>query len=572
MSAVRVDGTALSVELEWRRCADDFQYFLETYWMIRLPGRRPAVIELWPAQREIAATYAKRNKKGEPVYEQLITLKARQLGWTTITTAYAFWTVFFGEYKTWLFVSQNENYAIKNLSMVAFGYARLPQWMRERGPSKLKGTSEMLSFDNGGNIESIPATSSAGRGDAVWGVMWDEAGFAPDPPAMYGALEPLCYGQMILLSTANGMGNLFHDFWLDSELPGSPWKGQFYDWSSRPGRDQAWYDSQIRKYRGQAWLLHQEYPRNPIEAFAKSGRVVVDFDLLDEYDWTPAPWAYAWDFGDKVFDLEPLTLEERENYEIVLEVWEHPTVLRDDAGRSVQAPNYVVAADIAEGLATGDATYITVYNANTMECAAKVRTNYSADEVPSVLNYIGEYYYNAVLGVERNNHGWGILHALTRYFRYPRLYRMEQIAKVVQGDRTQTFGWHTNSGTKPKMVQDFVRAMREHSIWPNDPTLRHELSTFVQHDNGSYSANPPHHDDGVMAHMIALQLMNDIGQYPIMWIDSDVNMPPTMGELDAMIDQMEWSKYAAGIDEPIGGGIDHDTATVKSFWVNPTRS
>lgn len=570
MSATpQVDRAALLAEAEWRRCSTDFLYFLNNYWQIKNVGKKPDVIELWPAQEEIAAKYAARKKDGTPKHGQLVTLKARQLGWTTLTTAYAFWTAYFQEYTPWLFVSQNEDYAAKNLGMVAFGYARLPKWMRDRGPSKTKGNTELLEWDNGSSIESIPATGSAGRGDAVWGVMWDEAAFAPDPAAMFGALEPLCYGQMILLSTANGMGNLFHDIWLDSELPGSPWTGQFFPWSARPERDEAWYEAQIRKYRGQAWLLHQEYPRNPIEAFAKSGRVVIDFDLLDEYTWTEAEFAYAWDYHDKAFGMETIAPDDRDSHPILLEVWEHPKVQRDETGRALRAPNYTIAADIAEGLSHGDATYITVYDANTRECVARVRTNYSADEVPDVLDYLGQYYYNAVIGVERNNHGWGIIHALTRYKRYPRLYRMEQIAKVVKGDRTQTFGWHTNSGSKPKMVQDFVREMKAHGIEPRDPGLRFELNTFVQQDNGTYSANPPHHDDAVMSHMINLQMMNDIGQYEIMWVDDHTDMPPTMGELDQMIENS--FIMIDELDVPIGGDRDDDGVTVPSFWVAPTK-
>ena len=530
--STQVDRAALAHELEWRACSNDFLYFINTYWTIKLPGEKPRIIELWPDQLTIAETYSAREKSGDPVFDQVVSLKARQLGWTTVTTAYAFWTVYFQEYIPWLFVSQNEDYSIKNLGMVSFGYARLPEWMRKRGPKMLRSTTEVIEFANGSKIESIPATGSAGRGDAVWGVMWDEAAFAPDPSAMFGALEPLCYGQMILLSTANGMGNLFHNIWLDSEIKGSPWKGQFFPWSSRPGRDEKWYKRQARKYRGQAWLLHQEYPRDPIEAFAKSGRIVVDFDLLDEYDWDEPIGRHGWDFAQKTFKEEGEFRDGWENEEILLEVWEYPTVDRDRTGRAIQPPNYTLSADIAEGLADGDATYITVYDSNTRRCVAKICTNYSADEIPDVIDDLGEWYYNALVGVERNNHGWGIIHALTRYKRYPRLYRMEQIAKVVKGDRTQTFGWHTNPGTKPKMVQDFVREMRHHGIDPRDPQLRSELTTFVQHDNGSYNASSPHHDDAVMSHMINVQLMNDIGQYPIQWYDDNVNLPPTMGELD----------------------------------------
>lgn len=565
--STQVTRGALAHELEWRACSEDFLYFLENYWFIKQVDGAPKLIELWDAQKQIALTYSARGTTGDPLHDQIISLKARQLGWTTLTTAYAFWTAWFNEWLPWLFVSQNEDKSIQNLSMVSFGYARLPEWMRARGPKPTKNTSEAIEFTNGSKIESIPATGSAGRGDAVWGVMWDETAFAPDPAAMYGALEPLCYGQMILLSTANGMNDLFHNTWLDSELPDSPWHGQFFAWDERPDRDAEWYKKKERKFRGQQWLLHQEYPRNPIEAFAKSGRVVLDFDLLDEYNWVEPDGRHAWDFGEKEFGPECMTRDEWENAEILLEVWEYPTVYRDESGRASQAPNYVIAADIAEGLSHGDATYITVYDSNTRRCAAKVRTNYSADEIPDVLDALGRWYFNALIGVERNNHGWGILHALTRYKRYPRLFRMEQIARVVKGDRTPTFGWHTNAGTKPKMVQDFVRDMRSHSVEPLDPGLRHELNTFIQHDNGSYSAKPPHHDDGVMSHMIAGQLMNDIGQYPIMWRDDKEGVAPTMGELDRLIDEMDRPKNDM---LPIGHNASIG-ATRKSFWVAPTR-
>jgi len=69
--------------------------------------------------------------------------------------------------------------------------------------------------------------------------------------------------------------------------------------------------------------------------------------------------------------------------------------------------------------------------------------------------------------------------------------------------------------------------------------------------------------------MIALQLMNDVGQYPIMWHDDNTNMPPTLFELDAMID----ASFDLGdeMDEPIGSYDESDGSTVQSFWVAPTK-
>jgi hypothetical protein len=70
--------------------------------------------------------------------------------------------------------------------------------------------------------------------------------------------------------------------------------------------------------------------------------------------------------------------------------------------------------------------------------------------------------------------------------------------------------------------------------------------------------------------MINVQLMNDIGQYPLTWVDDEPFRAPTMGELDDIVDGV-YTSWTNPIEAPIGR-IPDGHATQVSFWVAPTKS
>lgn len=510
---------AVEREALWRHYRKNSRAFIESNWQIKQPRKGSALMKLWPRQIELLDWY-------ESDWENYISLKARQLGWTTTTTAWIFHGLFFEEATNWLFVSQTQGDAIRNLGMVKYGYTRLPEWIKERGPELVTMNTEFLTFDNESGIESIPATGGSGRGDAVAGVMWDEAAFAPDPEGQWAALDALSYWKTIVLSTANGYGNWFQQTYADSEIPGSEWTSKFIPWWERPGRDEAWYDKQVRKHRATPWIVAQEYPRNPQEAFVKSGRNPIDFDLLEEHVWEEPNLAFEWN-GHRFEELKDVF----EDVPLRLDVWELPTVERDERlGYALRSPNYVIFADLAEGVTDGDYTAVTVYDANRQTCVARIETHFHIEQIAEVLDALGRWYHMALLAVERNQHGWGVLHYLNTVLNYPRLYTMPRIANRRAGHQ-DVLGWHTNTATKPKMVRDFARALRDHKIEARDPKLRQQLMVFVQDDKGRYGASAGNHDDVVIAHMGALQVIEDAGRFPIIWRDT-THGPLTMGDLD----------------------------------------
>src|SRR5436190_11579365 len=142
----------------------------------------------------------------------LITLKSRQIGWTTLVAGYAFWLAFFHPDRLVIFLSKGEREAAVILKMAKYGLKRLPAWLLRRGPAKLTDNMSVLEFDNGSSVESLPSKKDPARGRSAYLVIVDEWAFLEDPDEAWASIEPIADvgGRIIGLSTANGSGNFFH--------------------------------------------------------------------------------------------------------------------------------------------------------------------------------------------------------------------------------------------------------------------------------------------------------------------------------------------------------------------------
>ena len=217
-------------EVEFRRCKANVFYFLETYWHISTPGASP-LFELRAPQREALEKWT--------AGDNTISLKARQIGWSTLAAAYAFWMVFFHPDQTVVKLSRTENFAKKLLQMSKYGYARLPDWMKERGPQVDKMNQLELHFDNGSTIESMASRENAARGITASLIIADEWAFFNDPAEAWTAIYPATEvgGQIIGISTANGFGNWFHRFYNSAKAGDNNFVAMFFPWDSVPSRD-----------------------------------------------------------------------------------------------------------------------------------------------------------------------------------------------------------------------------------------------------------------------------------------------------------------------------------------------
>jgi hypothetical protein len=268
--------TELQREAEWRRCTEDESYFLRKYWHIAHPAHGRILFDLRGAQSEALKRW------GANRYS--LTLKARQIGWTTLIAAHQFWLAFFHDDQNIIDLSRTEREAVLLLRKTKYGFKHMPLWMLERGPESLVEHQQKMGFSNGSQITSMPSASDPARGESASLVVVDEWAFLPNPEEAWASIEPVADvgGRIIGLSTANGSGNFFHQLWVGSETGTNRFEPMFFPWSATEDRGESWYQS--KKESMLAWQLAQEYPSSPEEAFIKSGNPVFDLDILEDME------------------------------------------------------------------------------------------------------------------------------------------------------------------------------------------------------------------------------------------------------------------------------------------------
>ena len=79
----------LRQEAEWRKCQRDESYFLRKYWHIAHPAHGRILFDLRRAQADALKHWSDNRYS--------LTLKARQIGWTTLVAAHQFWLAYFND-------------------------------------------------------------------------------------------------------------------------------------------------------------------------------------------------------------------------------------------------------------------------------------------------------------------------------------------------------------------------------------------------------------------------------------------------------------------------------------------
>ncbi len=250
------------------KCRRSPEWFILSFVRIDDPqGEEPdRPFALWPDQKSLLEMF-----RTEIL---LIVLKARQLGISWLACAYALWLCLFFSGKVVLLFSQGQSEADDLLRRVRAMYDRLPEDLRRALPALEASTTQRLVWFNGSRIMSLPATSKAGRTFTASLVIMDEAAHMEYAQSLYTALKPTIDGggKLIIISTANGVGNLFWQLWDMAERGKNRFMPVFLGWRTRPGRDDNWYRNIVAEALENLPLVKQEYPSTAEEAFQSTGQ------------------------------------------------------------------------------------------------------------------------------------------------------------------------------------------------------------------------------------------------------------------------------------------------------------
>ena len=472
-------------EAAWRRGKRDPHWLAEDAWFIQHPGGT-RLFELREAQREALSRWV--------AGENSVTLKARQIGWSTLVGFFVWWLAYFEPETKILILSKGEREATELLDKVTFGLDRLPKWLQSRGPQVTQRTMSKVRFSNGSEIQSLPSGNNPARGFTGRAVICDEFGFLENSEQAWASIEPVTDvgGQLIVLSTANGVGNKFHDLWVRAQASGSVFTPMFFGWQAVPERDDDWYAQ--KAFDLPEWQLHQEYPGSPHEAFIKSGRMVFQSDVLALYEKGVAPPDWVGNLEGPGAEL-PNTFDWVGNKQGFVHVWERPK----------DRTTYVVGADVAEGLGHGDFSSAHVIKVSSGEVVATWHGHISAELFALELYRLGTWYNSALIFPEVNNHGLTTVTELRR-LGYQHVWRRRQVNSMTNKMGVE-YGWKTTRVTKPLLIDDLSKFLRDHKdeLPVKCTHTVGELLTFVRNERGLMGGSP--HDDRVISLALAVQAL-----------------------------------------------------------------
>src|ERR1035437_8785609 len=186
---------------ETKKCMTDPIFFMRKYVKIQNPNEGGTVpFDLYPFQEDTLNRF--HNDRF------LLILKSRQLGITTLVSAYSLWQMLFNSDRNILVISIKQEVSKEIITKVRFANEHLPSWLKVK---EVTNNHMSLRFENGSQIAATSSSKDAGRSKALSLLIIDEAAFIDDAADIWNS----CFntlstgGRAIVLSTPNGVGNWF---------------------------------------------------------------------------------------------------------------------------------------------------------------------------------------------------------------------------------------------------------------------------------------------------------------------------------------------------------------------------
>lgn len=312
-------------------------------------------------------------------------------------------------------------------------------------------------------------------------------------------------GRVDIESTAEDSDGLFYNLFWDAWERGEPtqpteFKAHFYNWTYDDAEiaqvnEIADLPIEMRQYQALhklsdkqisyfyvKWLslnrdwkaMKKEYPTTPYEAFEGSGNKLFDSAKLELFTLYEGEKSGDWIYYDE------------------------PELGHDYAG----------AADVAEGVGQDSSTCV-VWDFTPAK--PKVVAIYKNNKIaPDLFAYElkdgGQRYHNALIAVERNNHGHTTISKLKEIYPKDCIYK----------DEKEKLGWETNLVSKPRMMFEFKTAINNELVDIPCKPLVSEMYRYDKEniDIKNFDEEATQHWDLLMAAAIGFQMKNVRKQPP----------------------------------------------------------
>jgi len=463
------------------KCCDPdtgYLYFMDNFFMIQHPTKGSMVYHPYGYQKRLINTYHN--------YRFSISLMPRQSGKSTSAAGYLLWYAMFVPDSTILIAAHKYTGAQEIMQRVRYAYENCPDYIKAGATTYNKGN---LDFENGSRIVSATTTENTGRGMSITLLYLDEFAFVRPSIAkeFWTAITPTLStgGKAIITSTPNSDEDQFAFIWKGAnktedefgnttELGVNGFKAYRSSWDEQPGRDQKWAD-EIKAQLGE-------------DRFRRE--IGCEFIIADETLINPSTLI-------DLQGIEPITRMGQVRW------YQKP----------VKGNIYTVALDPSIGTGN-DPAAIQIFEANTVTQIGEWKHNKT--DIPTqikLMAQINKYIVectsepnNVYYSVENNSIGEAALVSLNEYG------ENNIPGTFISEPGKKRKGFNTTQKSKLTACAKFKTLIESKKLTINSRSLVSELKAFVAH-GGSYAAKIGDHDDLVMASLLSIRMIQELGSY-----------------------------------------------------------
>ena len=432
--------------LEYAKCMQDPAYFARKYIKVISLDEGLVPFDLYPYQEKMFHHFNDNRFS--------IVLACRQSGKSISSVVYLLWYACFHPEKNIAILANKGATAREMLARVTLALENLPFFLQPGCKALNKGSIE---FSNNSKIMAAATSGSSIRGLSINLLFLDEFAFVENDAQFYTSTYPVVSSgkdtKVIITSTVNGIGNVYHKIWEGASQSTNEYKPFRVDWWDVPGRDDTWKRETISNTS--ELQFEQEFGNT----FHGRGNTLIDANHL---------------LAQK--SLDPI--EYKEN----IWIYDAPIANHD----------YVMTVDVAKGRGQDYSTFTIIdITQRPFEQVCVFRdNNISPMLLPDIIFKYATVYNNAYVIIESNDQGSVVCNGLYYDLEYEQMFVESSIKANALGatmtKRVKRIGCST--------IKDLIEQKK---LVIKDANTIVEMSTFVSRGT-SFQASASNHDDLMM--------------------------------------------------------------------------
>ena len=432
--------------IEYKKCMVDPLYFIQKHLKIISLDEGLVPFKLYDYQQDLITHFDESRFS--------IVLACRQSGKSITACAYLIWYLLFQPEQTIAILANKGSTAREMLARITTMLEHVPFYLQPGTKVLNKGSIE---FENDSRIIASATGANSIRGLSVNLLYLDEFAFVDNAEQFYTSTYPVVTSggksKVIITSTANGIGNMYHKLYEGAEHGKNEYQPFTVNWWDVPGRDEQWKQQTI------ANTSELQFEQEFGNSFLGTGNTLINANTLLGLQGHDPLWS-------------------KDNVHLYQ--------------RPIEDHTYIMTVDVARGRGQDYSTFSIIdVTEKPFKQVGIYRDNMiSPLLLADVLERYAKMYNEALVVVENNDSGQIVCNNLYYDIEYPNVF-LESTVKSSGVGVTMT--------KKVKQIgcSTLKELMEEKKLMVIDKFTINELVTFVAKGK-SFEADGGNHDDLVM--------------------------------------------------------------------------